>query len=333
MGVGEKERESGGAAALFSLLSAVHDHHEAGDATTPLNISAVPGELKEPHPPPREPPHKFEQTSGSPGSSGEPQSAGDGCDGAGASPTRGTGDSNSVPLLQPPTGGTAQDARPADPDAASRRHNWPRQRAERGAPNTPSQFSPIAVVEVRGSDWNAAAPAVILDLRTKDWVQATGTEWIPWVRNSPSLQPLRPSHTVLPATANCLWRVWLPRARTQVEHPRSFHKERLQHMPIKGRNSCKEKEAEKVADIILRSTTWEITNNTPFSVVEQLLLMLWYVHFTCSPSSRRHFPHPKHVSGSAANGSTAGRIWMQRPGLGVLGVAYWLLTQGGTIRG
>lgn len=48
-------------------------------------------------------------------------------------------------------------------------------------------------------------------------------------------------------------------------------------MPIKGRNSCKEKEAEKVADIILRSTTWEITNTTPFSVVEQLLLMLWYV--------------------------------------------------------
>jgi hypothetical protein len=110
----------------------------------------------------------------------------------------------------------------------------------------------------------------------------------------------------------------------------------LQHMPIKGRNSCKEKEAEKVADIILRSTTWEITNNTPFSVVEQLLLMLWCVtqlrcsHLLSHTSTQVRTSSPMLVS--AANDLAGGRTWTRRHGRGVLGVVWWPLTRDGTIR-
>ena len=45
-------------------------------------------------------------------------------------------------------------------------------------------------------------------------------------------------------------------------------------MPIKGRNNCKDKQAEQIADDILQSDKWQITAETPFSVVEQLLFMI-----------------------------------------------------------
>ena len=194
MGAGGNDRESGGAAALFSLLSAVHDHHTADDATaedalpeTSLTAGRKEHELQQ-----RQPQQKVEQMTGSSPSSAAPHVV----ERAGGASSQQITDSSIQLLSCPTTGGAApgSEPRPADPDAASRRHNWPRQAAaEQDAPNAPSQFSPIAVVEdVRGADWNAASPAVLLDLRSKEWVQATGTEWIPWVRGSPSLQPLRP---------------------------------------------------------------------------------------------------------------------------------------------
>eukprot|EP01047_Picozoa_sp_COSAG01_P093650 COSAG01_NODE_24736_length_768_cov_2.174888_2_plen_55_part_01 len=45
-------------------------------------------------------------------------------------------------------------------------------------------------------------------------------------------------------------------------------------MPIKGRNNCKDKLAEEIADKILQSRVWTITSKTPLCVVEQLLFMI-----------------------------------------------------------
>jgi hypothetical protein len=89
------------------------------------------------------------------------------------------------------------------------------------------------------TSWCENKPAAMLDLTTKEWIHPPGSEWIPWI-----------------------------------EMPRSFARNRLQNMPIKGRNSREEKDAEKTADEILRSKSWIVSNETPFHIVEQLVLML-----------------------------------------------------------
>jgi|EP01047_Picozoa_sp_COSAG01_P039297 hypothetical protein len=65
--------------------------------------------------------------------------------------------------------------------------------------------------------WKDAAPAVLLRLCNKQWMSAPGADFIPWI-----------------------------------EQPRVVGAESLLQMPIKGRNSCKEKEAEKVSVLCLQ---------------------------------------------------------------------------------
>jgi hypothetical protein len=82
-------------------------------------------------------------------------------------------------------------------------------------------------------------PAIILNLTTKEWHHQPGTEWIPWV-----------------------------------EMPRSFIRDRLKNMPVKGRKSREDKDAEERSDQILRSQSWVVSNETPFHILEQLVQML-----------------------------------------------------------
>ena len=82
-------------------------------------------------------------------------------------------------------------------------------------------------------------PAIILNLTTKEWIHPPGTEWIPWV-----------------------------------ERPRSFSRDRLQNMSVKGRKSRGDKDAEQRSDQILRSPSWVVSNETPFHILEQLVQML-----------------------------------------------------------
>ena len=82
-------------------------------------------------------------------------------------------------------------------------------------------------------------PAIILNLNTKEWIHPPGTEWIPWV-----------------------------------ETPRSFSRDRLRNMPVKGRKSRGDKDAEERSDQILRSQSWVVSNETPFHILEQLVQML-----------------------------------------------------------
>ena len=81
--------------------------------------------------------------------------------------------------------------------------------------------------------------AIILNLNTKEWIHPPGTEWIPWV-----------------------------------ETPRSFSRDRLRNMPVKGRKSRGDKDAEERSDQILRSQSWVVSNETPFHILEQLVQML-----------------------------------------------------------
>ena len=117
------------------------------------------------------------------------------------------------------------------------------------------------------TSWHENSPAVMMELTTKEWIHPAGTEWIPWI-----------------------------------EMPRSFAKNRLQSMPIKGRNSREEKDAEKTADEILRSKSWIVSNETPFHIVEQLVLMLCV---SLRPLISLHAlpaPTPLHVGVTLRNG-------------------------------
>jgi hypothetical protein len=89
------------------------------------------------------------------------------------------------------------------------------------------------------SNLGDSTPAVILDLTSKEWIHPPGTEWIPWV-----------------------------------EMPRSFRRDRLQNMPVRGRKSREDKEAEESSDAILRSSSWVVSDEVHINIVEQLILML-----------------------------------------------------------
>ena len=59
-----------------------------------------------------------------------------------------------------------------------------------------------------------------------------------------------------------------------VEPPRTLTKEMLQNVPIKGRHSKEEKDAERRAEEILRTPGWMVTRETPFEDLEHLIVVL-----------------------------------------------------------
>ena len=128
------------------------------------------------------------------------------------------------------------------------------------------------------TSWHEKSAAVMMDLTTKEWIHPAGTEWIPWI-----------------------------------EMPRSFAKNRLQSMPIKGRNSREEKQAEKKADEILRSSSWIVSSQTPFHIVEQLVLMLCV---SLLPIAFTSFSYTCNVRATCRNGWINGLRWKARLGAG-----------------
>ena len=60
----------------------------------------------------------------------------------------------------------------------------------------PSAAPPAAAAGVRGGDWDSSRPAITLDLSTKDWVLTSGTEWIPWVEVRDANRLFPPARTL-----------------------------------------------------------------------------------------------------------------------------------------
>ena len=59
-----------------------------------------------------------------------------------------------------------------------------------------------------------------------------------------------------------------------IEQPRSLTKDMLQNVPVKGRHSKEEKDAERRAEEILRTPGWIVTRETPLEDLEHLVVVL-----------------------------------------------------------